>query len=191
MSLSYLCDKYLILLSSSSRSQYFDVASHLSCPSIRNRRYSVHCLGTRPYAVPRLMWSFPTLFDIVPYSSCSMALVAAGFSLNGSSHASSNIFQFLFDVLTSPPPSSFVLRYAVVSCRHSNNHPPSFLSLKSNLTCSVFNALLVPEKASIRTVLLLPNPFPLLFAFKGTFSSFFSSNLPIFLGVQFVVWVIP
>ena len=84
----------------------------------------MHRPSTRPYAVLRLMQSFSTLFALVPYSAFSMAFVAAGFCPTGSGHCGSNNFPFLINVSTSPQLSSFVLRYAVVSCRHSDNCPP-------------------------------------------------------------------
>ena len=88
-----------------------------------------------PYAVLRLMRSFSALFYLVPYSACSMAFVADGFGPTGSGHAGLNTFPFLIDVSTSPLTSSFVLRYAVFSHRHSDNRPPSFPSPQSNMQC--------------------------------------------------------
>ena len=77
------------------------------------------------------------------------------------------------------PPSSFVLRYAVVTRRHYENRLPSFTSPQSNLTCSALSASLVPEKSSLRTVFPLTNPITFLFASDGVSSLFFTSNLPI------------
>ena len=132
-----------------------------------------------------------TLFALVPYSACSMSFVAYVFSPTGSGHARSKPFPFLIDVSMLPPPSSFVLSNDIVSRRYSQNRPPSFPSPQSKLACSAFSASLVPSKVSLRTVFSLPNPFPVLFASYSAFSSFFTSNLPIFQGNQLAVWVIP
>ena len=112
------------------------------------------------------MRSFSTLFALVPYSTCSMAVVAAGFGPTGFGHASSKTLPFLIDVLTFLLPLSFLLRYDVVSPRHSENRPPSFPSLQSNFTYSAFSALLVPEKSSLQTVFPLSNPFFLFFCVR-------------------------
>ena len=170
MSLLYLCDKDLTIFSRSSRFRSLDVASHFSCPSSHDCRYLVHCPITRKYAVLRLMRSFSSLFALVQYSAYSMAFVAAGLGLTGSVHPVSKTFPFRINVLMSLPPSSFMLRYASVTCKNSENRPPSLPSLQSNLTWSALSALLVQAKASLRMVLPLPNPFPFLFASDGAFS---------------------
>ena len=143
----------------------------------------MHFPSTRMYAVLRLMRIFSTIFALVPYSACSMAFVASGFGLTGSGYDGWNNLLFLIDVLTSLPPLRFVLRYAFVRRRHSENRPHSFPFLQSHFTCSAFSALLFPEKASLQTVFPLPNPFPILFASDDAFSAFLTSNLPIFKGV--------
>ena len=135
----------------------------------------------------RLMQSFSILFALVLYSACSMDFVAAGLGPTGSGHAGSKNFPFRIDVLTSPPLSRFLFRYAVFSRKHSENRPPSFPSPQSNLTWGAFSASLIPEKAFLRMVFLLPNTFPILFAPDGAFSSFFTSNFPIFPGVRLVL----
>ena len=149
VSSSYLCDKDLMLFIGSSRYRLFDVCSHPSWLSRRYSRQSMHYPSTRLYAMLRLMRSFSSLFNLVPYFACSMAFVAAGFGPTRSGYAGSNTFPFRINVSTSPPPSSFVLRYSVVSRIHSENHPPSFPFLQSNLTCSAFSASLVPAKSSL------------------------------------------
>ena len=108
--------------------------------------------------------------------------IGKGFGSTGSGHGGSNTFLFQINVLTSLPPLSFVLRYAIVSLTHSDNRPPSLHYPQSNLTCSAFSALLVPEKASLRKLFPPPNPFPILFVSDGVFFSFLTSNLPIFPG---------
>ena len=90
-----------------------------------------------------------------------MVFVAAGLGPNGSVPAGSKAFSFRIDVLTSLPPSSFVLRYAVVTRKHSENCFPFFPSPQSNLNWSALIASLVPAKTSLRMLFLLPNIFPL------------------------------
>ena len=116
------------------------------------------------------------------YSACNMAFMAYGVGLTKSIHAGSKNFPFRIDVLTSSPPSSFVLRYAVVTCRHSKNRPPSLPSPQSNLTCSELIDSLVPAKPPLQTVFLIPNPLLFLFASDGALSSLFTSNFPILPG---------
>ena len=120
----------------------------------------MRCTSTRPYAMLTLMHSFSTLFALLPYSSCNMAFVAAGVGPNGSGNTGLKTFPFRIDVLTSSLPSSFVLSYAVVTHSHSENRSPSLPSPESKLICSALSDLLVPEKSSLRTVFLLPNPLP-------------------------------
>ena len=106
----------------------------------------------------RLIRSFSTLFALVPYSACGMAFVASDVVPTGSGHARLNIFPFRIDFSTSLSPSSAVLIYAVVTCRHSKNRPPSLPSPQSNLTCSELIDSLVPAKPPLQTVFLIPNP---------------------------------
>ena len=82
--------------------------------------------STRLYAMFRLIRIFFTLFYLVPYSAFSIAFVDAGLGSTGSGPAISKTFLFLIDVLTSPPPSSFVLSYAVVNHKYSENCPTLF-----------------------------------------------------------------
>ena len=50
--------------------------------------------------------------------------MVVGLGPTGSGHAGSNTFSLRIEVSTLLPPSSFVLRYAVVDCKHSENRPP-------------------------------------------------------------------
>ena len=127
----YFCDKDLMIFRSLSRSLLLDdTISHFSYLSSHYRRYLVHCPSTRPYSVLRLMHIFSTLFSLVSYSAFNMAFVEACVVPIGTVHVCSKTFPFRIDVSTSPPPSIFVLSYAFVNLRHSENHPPSFPSLQ-------------------------------------------------------------
>ena len=149
MSSLCLCDKDLTIFRILSRSCFLYVTSHFYCPSSRDRRWLLNCPSTIPYSLVRFMRSFSTLFALVLYSACNMAFVDAGVSLTGSVHADLKIFPFLIYVLISLPHSTFMLRYAVVTCSHSKNRSPLFPSPQSNLTSSVLIDLLVPAKASL------------------------------------------
>ena len=141
----------------------------------------MHCPSTRPYDELRLMRSFSTFFALVSYSACSMAFVDAGEGPTGSGYAILKTFPFRINVSMSPPPSNVVLRYTVVTRIHSENRPPLFPSLQSNLICSPFSSSLHPGKASLRTLFPLPNNLPFSPASDSVFSAFFPSNLPVFL----------
>ena len=130
---------------------------------------------------------FFTLFACVPYSACNISFVASGVGPIGFSHPGSNTFPFCINVLMSPPHSIFVLKYVVITLRHSKNGTPLFPSFQPNFTYIIFRASLVTTNVFLQTAFPLANPLHFLFAPSGAFSLVLTLTFPIFSGVQLVL----